>query len=147
MNLHQITIPGLLLWWYAQGGNGRTLGTHLWEAEWSNQRPIPYRASYYSDTEYRRYVNAWLDSPDPLSPNWRNYAWIRPLCGKTSRSSYPTFRAVYNPQDYNRCPDCYRIATSRGRQICGSRDYPQMLPYYPHRANDVERLQQRGITL
>lgn len=120
MNLHELKFEGAAqwLWLYIRGGNGRSIGTHLWLLE-EGEPPA------MEDAPDNNTINArWWQ---PARYSWRPFKvamenlfgirgthlrWIRPLCGKTSAARWPEATTAYD--HYDNCRDCTRIAREHG---------------------------------
>jgi hypothetical protein len=112
MNLHDITsTTKAWVWLEAIGGNGRSLGTHLWlvveddippvlnedRPVWANRDWTPLR---YGWTPYNHFVN-----------NIFHDGWVRPLCGLRSASRFAHANSRWTRSN---CTHCQRSNRERG---------------------------------
>jgi hypothetical protein len=116
MNLHSLQIRRKAwVWVNATGGNGRTLGTHLWEitepeAPEHRTRPGGYRPNMmWTNPRF-----SWNPVTVALSL-MANRRWTPPLCNKQSTSRIPRLYAAVEGNFWHPiCGDCELEAEDRG---------------------------------
>lgn len=119
MNLHNIRIPFAkrsLVWVAVRGSSGRFLGYHLWMLDRGTNTDGPEERPQWA-IDYRWWTPAyfgWLPYQEAIKNLFIN-GWVRPICGKTSRSRNPFGDYTDRPSSYRTpCRDCERIAAGSG---------------------------------
>jgi hypothetical protein len=119
MNLHAIRQTAVWIWVATRGGNGRSMGTHLYEAIWKTTIPtLGNRPAWIDDRGWQTRIRAWLMTP-PIegvwtNRNWLRNPWFRPLCGKQSRAQHVSYDPEPIHREWRECPDCRIEAARRG---------------------------------
>lgn len=133
MNLHDVKNNlTILLWTCITGGNGHTIGTHLYEYE---QEPVPERPDpmpirtrdhQWNPPNYFAWAPWRITTRFPLTRDWGRRGSIRnferPICGFRSRSTQPDYSFAWQPygdtwrhrDTWGPCAACVTEANRRG---------------------------------
>lgn len=118
MNLHNLQGMPVWIWLNAFGGNGTSLGTHLWLLTPDPLPPadfsLPVSMDYYSLwQQQRRRLSRYHPYNGSLTALFNTNGWNPPLCGRRSRSRYP-FTNWAHPMIQHNCVTCTRLVQEQG---------------------------------
>jgi hypothetical protein len=111
MNLHNVAfaITNAAIWLTVVGGNGRTIGDHLWELpegeppEFDGTTQQTWNRNYWSPTRF-----SWR----PFNyNNLMREGYVAPLCGRRSQARRPRINLAWGNEP---CQRCLALATERG---------------------------------
>jgi hypothetical protein len=113
VNLHSLHASATQwLWVSADGANGRYIGNHAYQLDRGEPSPL-------NETRPGWAHRWWIPDRYNWQP-WQNAVltlftngYVRPLCGKTSRSRWPSAHL----SNHTGCTECRRVAAGRGIMI------------------------------